>query len=133
MVDVLMSRDSDSRIIPREEAAVREWLASDRIFHIMRDHPYHCIPILGGNSIMVFISTKDYYGIIIDLLIGMWGVKLSVARSTLLMGDFKKIFSTNHSHKYNYDQILLKKYIWPIAKTNMVIKRIAIYRKKQTE
>ena len=43
-----MPRDSDSRIIPREEDAVREWLASDRVFHIMRDHPWQCTSILGG-------------------------------------------------------------------------------------
>lgn len=48
LVDTAMSRDSDSPIIPREEDAVREWLASDRIFHIMRDHPMHCTSILGG-------------------------------------------------------------------------------------
>jgi hypothetical protein len=46
-----MSRDSDSRIIPREEEAVRDWLASNKTYHIMRDHPAHCIPILGGINI----------------------------------------------------------------------------------
>ncbi len=49
MVDTIMSRDTDSRIIPREDDAVREWLASDKIFHIMRDHPYHCVHVLAGN------------------------------------------------------------------------------------
>ncbi|KAK4028302.1 hypothetical protein OUZ56_017582 [Daphnia magna] len=29
LVDILMSRDSDTAVIPREEDAVREWLASD--------------------------------------------------------------------------------------------------------
>ena len=43
MVDILISRDSDSLIIQREEDAVREWIASERTFHIMRDHPAHCI------------------------------------------------------------------------------------------
>ena len=28
--------------------AVDEWLAGDKDFHIMRDHPYHAVPILGG-------------------------------------------------------------------------------------
>ena len=42
-----MSRDADSPIIPQEEDAVREWLSGDRIFHIMRDHPLHCVSILG--------------------------------------------------------------------------------------
>lgn len=52
-----MSRDADSRIIPREEAAVREWLTTDRIFHVMRDHPYHCTPILGG----IVLSSAYFY------------------------------------------------------------------------
>ena len=43
MVHTLLSRDTDSRIIPREKEAVNEWLASDRVFHIMRDHPAHCL------------------------------------------------------------------------------------------
>lgn len=37
-----MSRDSDSAITSREEEAVGEWLASNKSFHIMRDHPAHC-------------------------------------------------------------------------------------------
>lgn len=49
-VDVFMSRDAVSEILHRENKAVREWLASDRLYHIMRDHPQHCIPILGGVS-----------------------------------------------------------------------------------
>lgn len=47
-VDVMLSRDCDSRIHKREVAAVNEWLSSDKDFHIMRDHPYHDVPILGG-------------------------------------------------------------------------------------
>lgn len=41
-------RDADSRIHLRERAAVDEWLASDKRLHIMRDHPNHTLPILGG-------------------------------------------------------------------------------------
>lgn len=47
-VDVMISRDCDSRLNTREAAAVEEWLESDRMFHVMRDHPAHCIGILGG-------------------------------------------------------------------------------------
>lgn len=42
MVDTLMSRDSDSAITSREKEAVSDWLASNKSFHIMRDHPAHC-------------------------------------------------------------------------------------------
>jgi hypothetical protein len=47
-VQVMISRDTDSRLNIREKAAVDEWLASDKKFHIMRDHPHHRYPILGG-------------------------------------------------------------------------------------
>ena len=47
-VDIFLSRDCDSRISEREATAVNEWLKSDKDFHIMRDHPYHTVPILGG-------------------------------------------------------------------------------------
>lgn len=47
-VDVMISRDCDSRLTPRDKAAVDEWLASDKQFHIVRDHPQHCTTILGG-------------------------------------------------------------------------------------
>lgn len=47
-VDIVLSRDCDSRIGEREAAAVREWLGSTKNFHIMRDHPLHGAPILAG-------------------------------------------------------------------------------------
>lgn len=46
--DVVIFRDVDSRLGLREKDAIDEWLKSDKIFHIMRDHPYHKFPILGG-------------------------------------------------------------------------------------
>lgn len=47
-VDVFISRDLDSRLNPREAAAVQDWLSSDFEFHSMRDHYQHTVPILGG-------------------------------------------------------------------------------------
>ena len=47
-VEVMITRDTDSRIFLREKVAVDEWLNSDKLFHIMRDHPYHGTAILGG-------------------------------------------------------------------------------------
>lgn len=46
--NIVLFRDCDSRISEREVAAVNEWLESDKEFHIMRDHPYHTVPILSG-------------------------------------------------------------------------------------
>ena len=47
-IDISIFRDTDSRLNTREKPAVDEWLNSDKTFHIMRDHPYHNFPILGG-------------------------------------------------------------------------------------
>ncbi|KAI9559234.1 hypothetical protein GHT06_016023 [Daphnia sinensis] len=97
MVDALMSRDSDSYIIAREADAVRAWLASDRVFHIMRDHPSHCRFIVGC----------------------CWGVKLSQNRSTIVHAA-NSMFTQNHVHEHGYDQMLLDQLVWPIAYNNMV-------------
>ena len=47
-VDVMISRDTDSRINPRDKAAVDQWLDSDKDFHIMRDMCQHGWNICGG-------------------------------------------------------------------------------------
>lgn len=47
-IDIVIFRDTDSRLSYREKYAVDEWINSDKTFHIMRDHPYHGYPILGG-------------------------------------------------------------------------------------
>lgn len=47
-VDIFISRDLDSRLNPREAAAVEEWIASGKTLHTMRDHYEHIVPILGG-------------------------------------------------------------------------------------
>ena len=47
-VEIMLSRDCDSRLWFREKAAVDEWLASDKDFHIMRDNTFHATAILGG-------------------------------------------------------------------------------------
>ncbi len=46
--ELMMSRDTDTRILQREVLAVKEWIESDKLFHIMRDHPHHSNCIMGG-------------------------------------------------------------------------------------
>jgi|TARA_R110000744_G_scaffold167999_1_gene285563 hypothetical protein len=48
-----ISRDADSRLSQREADAVTDWEDSEKILHVMRDHPHHGSPahgkpILGG-------------------------------------------------------------------------------------
>jgi len=47
-IDIMLSRDADSRITDREMNLVEEWIKSDKTFHIIRDHMAHRIEILGG-------------------------------------------------------------------------------------
>ena len=47
-IDYFLSRDTDSRISEREMNLVNIWIESGKSFHIIRDHPYHQIEILGG-------------------------------------------------------------------------------------
>lgn len=47
-VRALLFRDSDSVFTTREADAVNEWLGSRYDTHIIRDHPYHQSPVMGG-------------------------------------------------------------------------------------
>ena len=48
-IDRFIVRDADSRLNSRERAAVDEWIASGKSFHLMRDHVGHDrYPALGG-------------------------------------------------------------------------------------
>ena len=44
----VLFRDCDSRISPREASCVRQWVESGKSYHIIRDHPWHSSPIMGG-------------------------------------------------------------------------------------
>jgi hypothetical protein len=97
-VEVMMSRDTDTRILLREKLAVYEWLKSEKIFHIMRDHPHHNFEILGG----------------------MFGT-----RKIPQVSNWKEIMNTiiQNSEKA-YDQWFLKEYIYEHIKSNALIHAI---------
>lgn len=82
----ILLRDTDSRLTPRERAAVAEWEHSGLVGHIMRDHPYHSMPVMGG----------------------MWGCKGNIFQ------DIKAcIDAFSPSNAYNQDQLFLEKFIYP--------------------
>ena len=93
-VGVMISRDTDSRLTKREKAAVDEWLASDKDFHIMRDHPQHATEILGG----------------------MWGV-----RNKLLIGMVSGINDYAKGDFWQVDQNFLREKIYPAIINNKVV------------
>lgn len=90
-VDIYLSRDCDSRISEREVVAVNEWLNSDKDFHIMRDHPYHTVSILGG----------------------MWGCRNGIMRELELS---KLIENWNQYSRKGIDQDFLGQIIYPVVK-----------------
>ncbi|GAB6030747.1 hypothetical protein CHUAL_007598 [Chamberlinius hualienensis] len=96
-VDMFGVRDLDSSIYQREIDAVNEWLKTGKTFHIMRDHPYHSTHILGG----------------------MWGAK-NAKNITVMRDLFNQMLSEGNVQKKGHDQFLLSKYVWPIAKDDMV-------------
>lgn len=93
-VDVMISRDADSRIHVREVEAVNEWLSSDKDFHIMRDHNYHGVLILGG----------------------MWGARNGV------ISDLKSLTEQFESQNMKgTDQDFLGKFVFPkVSHTSLV-------------
>jgi hypothetical protein len=93
-VDVMISRDCDSRLSEREKLAVDEWLTSDKGFHIMRDHPYHNTAILGG----------------------MWGSKKEV------LPQMKKLIDEYIKGSFwQVDQNFLREKIYPLVKDNSLV------------
>ena len=99
-VDIFLSRDTDSRIGNREIAALNEWIESDKDFHIMRDHPYHTVPILGG----------------------MWGCRNGILRN---MDQLIENWA-GHTHKKGFwreiqtagDQNFLGEVVYPLVVNN---------------
>jgi hypothetical protein len=90
-VNIFLSRDCDSRFSIREVDAINEWLDSDKDFHIMRDHPYHTVPILGG----------------------MWGCRNGIMREIELT---KMIENWNQFQRKGIDQDFLGKMVYPLVK-----------------
>lgn len=102
-VDYLQCRDLDAWIIEREFQAVSEWLRSKFSFHIMRDHPFHFFPILGG----------------------LWSIALKRNRS-LSSQIFSKLMNKNLIRPYNNriyleDQYFLVHHIWPLVQRHSMI------------
>jgi hypothetical protein len=96
-VDVFLSRDLDSIVNPREREAEEEWLQSGKSLHVMRDHPQHDVPMLGG----------------------LWGAQTTGARK--VWGEVWKNIWTNiiadplsksDRGKKGPDQTLLARHVW---------------------
>lgn len=87
-VEYFISRDTDSRLSPREVLAVDEWISSGTDVHIMRDHPYHGVPVLAG----------------------MWGIKGGKLKG---ITKYSEEFSSRMDGNYKFqDQDFLTSWLW---------------------
>nr|XP_045604917.1 uncharacterized protein LOC123762450 [Procambarus clarkii] len=93
----LMVRDTDSQVSEREQAAVNAWLASGKHLHVMRDHPQHGAPILGGTWA------------------ARWDQDIINASELITIRDlmFRDAVGTS---RYGGDQAILARRLWPVMK-----------------
>jgi len=94
--DIIIFRDTDCRLGNREVSAVNEWLASDKTFHIMRDHPYHKFPVLGG----------------------MWGVKSNNKYD--LKNLILEYYKSQSADRYGTDYEFFISTLYPIMKSDCI-------------
>lgn len=88
-------RDCDSRIGPKERAAVEAWIASGRPFHVMRDHILHTELILAG----------------------MWGGTAGLLPE---LRGLAERFARTDADRWQ-DQRFLRRFVWPAIRDRALI------------
>jgi hypothetical protein len=92
--DAVIVRDVDSRLNAKDLSAVNEWLDSGKALHVIRDHPMHNAPILGG----------------------LWGI-----RPATLPEFHQSLSSFIPRGYYGEDQEFLRKYVYEPLRTNCFV------------
>jgi tetratricopeptide (TPR) repeat protein len=90
-----LCRDADNRISQEEVGLVDEWLASEKKFHVIRNHILHDDLILAG----------------------MWGGTSSPDLDMASLID--AYFNGRITNKYGHDQIFLGRSVWPIVRRSV--------------
>jgi hypothetical protein len=99
-VDICFIRDADSRIHKRDQWCIQQFLQSDKLFHIIRDHYCHQRRIMGG----------------------MWGIKKgSLSEKIEDMYNSWIQSRMEKKDKYQADQDFLEDIIYPKIKNNVLI------------
>ena len=95
-IDRFLVRDVDGLISLKERASVLEWVAGDKLFHLMRDN----------------------YGHMDLLMAGLWGGTTGVLPP--LRPQIDQFLDSRADIKPN-DQHFLEQYVWPVAKKSITI------------
>ena len=82
----IIFRDADSMMSLREARAVEQWVVSERVGHIIRDHPFHSAPILAG----------------------LWGL-----RGNFTDWFIEEVRSYSFNDTYGSDQLFLSQNVYP--------------------
>jgi protein O-GlcNAc transferase len=89
-VEVMCVRDADSRVNQRDKACIEDFVNSNKLFHIIRDHPNHHHPIMGG----------------------MWGIKKDLLQ--IKLQDAFHAWKTKHqATEFWNDMDFLKQFFYP--------------------
>lgn len=100
-VERFIVRDVDSRPSQREANAVNAWIESGLNFHVIRDHPFHAVKMLGG------------------LWGGKGGVLKNIEQSIKRFSRAKIVY--NRETQYGADQQWLWQEVWPkVLKSGLV-------------
>jgi hypothetical protein len=89
-VDIMFVRDADSRVHWKDRWAIQQFVKSDKVLHIIRDHEEHTSPILGG----------------------LWGLR-KVSGFSMRDEYAKYIEDTSLGHRWAHDQNFLADIVYP--------------------
>ena len=96
-VDICIIRDADSRVNDRDEFCINEFINSEYLFHIIRDHPNHMHKIMAG----------------------MWGIKKGAISGDVF--DFFLEWREGRNIDFWSDTSFLVDYIYPKVITKSLI------------
>lgn len=95
---IMIVRDADSRIHDRDHSCIEDFLNSDKVLHIIRDHIHHNTKILGG----------------------LWGIKKNALNEEITTIIQKWISMYNQFYK-GIDQRFLAHTIYPLLRSKALI------------
>lgn len=105
---IMIVRDADSRTHERDIACIEDFIESNKLLHIIRDHRLHNAKILAG----------------------LWGLRKSALKTpiSVLMKDW---FSKNNNVNKGIDQHFLANYIYPLlVKSALIHDRVGFFEEK---
>ena len=97
-VEYAIIRDSDSRLNRRDKMVVDEFINSNKLLHIIRDHPHHKYTILGG----------------------MWGINIDKCKLNMKTNIHEFIKKLNRPFKRMDDMVFLDLFFKDLFKYSLI-------------